>query len=258
MWNNIHPDMSEDSRLFHAGTAPLKGVKYGVNCFFNIHPLKVRGVLDGDMPLDLPSLANTEAQDRKEWSTVDPLVLAAESQLQPGQLQMFVHNSDPKMAVIPNCLSAGEADTLVKHSQRLSNSETTPEEMEVLTTIQNRLAGIAGEPLEHLENFFTAKYKPLAVPDGLSKTGDADYCKKFGGRIFFIFLGEVQESQGGELSFPRLGLQVRPRIGSAVFWTTLRKDGQRCLSTAHQPQSINFGELNYAIVTFGDSPPAIA
>lgn len=256
MWNNIHPDMSEDSRLIHAGTAPLKGIKYGVNCFFNIHPLKVRGVIDGDMPIDLPSLVNTEAQDRKEWATIDPLQLAAESQLAPGQLQMFVHSTDPKMAVIPNCLSEDEAASLVKHHNRESNDDIPAEEMDLLRTIQTRLASIAGEPLENIQNFYTAKYKPLVVPDGLSHTGENEYCKKYGGRMLFVVLGGVQENQGGELSFPRLGLQVKPRTGSAVYWTTLKKDGQRCLSTAHQPHSITSGELVYAICTFG--APAIA
>jgi prolyl 4-hydroxylase len=79
MWNNILPDGSEDSRLVHAGTAPLKGIKYGVNCFFNINPLKARGVIDGDTPVDAPALANTEAQDRSLWSTLDALQIAEEA-----------------------------------------------------------------------------------------------------------------------------------------------------------------------------------
>lgn len=257
MWNNIYPDGKEDSRLIHAGTAPLKGTKYGVNCFFSVKPLKVRGAVGGEMLLEAPPLANTEAQDRKEWSTVDALTLTSD-QGQSGDLQMFVYNRDPKLAVIPNCLSAEEVKAMRDHHNRSNNQAITDEELRTIGMIQNRLASIAGEPLENLDTFTTSKYRPGIIPDGLSQTGDVDYAKKYGRKMFFLFLGEAKENQGAELRFPRLGLQMRPRPGCAVFWSTEMSDGQRCLKTAHQPNELAFGDLHVAYCTFGDGSPASA
>lgn len=35
MWSNTLPDGQPDYRMKHAGLAPLKGIKYAVNCFIN-------------------------------------------------------------------------------------------------------------------------------------------------------------------------------------------------------------------------------
>merc|ERR1711933_649304 len=35
MWPNSVDGTKEDSRMVHAGRAPSKGVKYGINCFTN-------------------------------------------------------------------------------------------------------------------------------------------------------------------------------------------------------------------------------
>mmetsp|Transcript_46333 Transcript_46333/g.107848 ORF Transcript_46333/g.107848 Transcript_46333/m.107848 type:complete len:266 (+) Transcript_46333:46-843(+) len=35
IWPNARPDGSRDDLLMHQGLAPLTGVKYGINCFFN-------------------------------------------------------------------------------------------------------------------------------------------------------------------------------------------------------------------------------
>jgi prolyl 4-hydroxylase len=40
MWSNLGPDGKEDLRMIHRGVAPLTGVKYGVNCFFNDRPIR--------------------------------------------------------------------------------------------------------------------------------------------------------------------------------------------------------------------------
>ncbi|CAK0875174.1 unnamed protein product, partial [Prorocentrum cordatum] len=40
MWSNVL-DGQEDSRLLHAGRAPSLGVKYGVNCFFNVRDMRL-------------------------------------------------------------------------------------------------------------------------------------------------------------------------------------------------------------------------
>jgi prolyl 4-hydroxylase len=260
VWKNIKDDGTEDSRLIHAGVAPFSGVKYGVNCFFHTAPLKVRGVVGGEMPLEIP-LANREAQDRKDWSTLDALELLAEDgQGQTGAMKMFTYNADPKFAIIPNCLSADEVAAMIRHHERSSGSNDAipAEDLRILGTIQTRLAEIAGESLELLDVFNTSKYRPGLIPDGFSHTGEAGYGDKFGRKAFFIFLGEAKENQGGEVRFPRLGLQARPRSGTAVFWSSIMANGERSLTTAHQPNELVFGELHIALCVFGSGLAASA
>jgi len=251
MWPNIHEDGSEDSRLLHAGLAPLKGVKYGVNCFFNVKPLKVRGVIDGDSPVEVP-LLNKEAQERKEWATVDPLEVASSgSGGDPDKTQSFVFNVDPKLAIVPNCLSPDEVAAMLRHHARTSSATMPEEDARLLGTIQAKLASVAGVAPTTQKGFQTAKYRPGVIPDGLSHTGDAEYCKRFGDMNVFVYLEDVEETHGAELRFPRLGLQVRPRVGCAVVWSTLTSSGERCLSTAHQPNELHRGSLHIALCTFG-------
>lgn len=40
MWSNLDDDGKQDDRVIHRGVAPLGGVKYGVNCFFNDKPIR--------------------------------------------------------------------------------------------------------------------------------------------------------------------------------------------------------------------------
>eukprot|EP00746_Dinoflagellata_sp_MGD_P163186 gnl/MRDRNA2_/MRDRNA2_91092_c0_seq1.p1 gnl/MRDRNA2_/MRDRNA2_91092_c0~~gnl/MRDRNA2_/MRDRNA2_91092_c0_seq1.p1 ORF type:complete len:483 (-),score=85.60 gnl/MRDRNA2_/MRDRNA2_91092_c0_seq1:41-1489(-) len=40
MWSNLDEDGKQDDRMIHRGVAPLSGVKYGVNCFFNDKPIR--------------------------------------------------------------------------------------------------------------------------------------------------------------------------------------------------------------------------
>jgi len=260
-WKNIDQDGNEDDKAIHAGMPPREGTKYAVNCFFHKEPLRVRGVVGGAMPLKLPPLANTEAQDRKDWRTIDPLQLAAptggyESNAPPQGLTMFALQADPKLAVIPGFLSAPEIDALLKHCKSTGAEPPSAEEAQLLGDIQQRLAGTANEPLSMLEIFQTSRYCPGMVPSGLSHTGEYGYRSKVGHKNFFLFLEDAKPNQGGELRFPRVGIEVTPRAGAAVFWSTETEDNRTCLSTAHQPMGTFFGQLHVAFITFGRGPQA--
>merc|ERR1711924_516447 len=191
-----------------------------------------------------------------EWRTVDPMdVVSTDAKGQPEDLlRSFVFNVDPKLAIVPNCLSADEVAAMIRHHDRSSNQNIPEEDMQLLGNIQARLASIAGEPLSKLKGFLTAKYRPGVIPDGLSHTGDAEYGNKFGAKSVFVYLGEVEGNHGAEVRFPRLGLQVRSRAGCAVYWSTMTASGERCLSTAHQPNELHCGGLYIALCTFkGDN-----
>ncbi|BAM41170.1 uncharacterized protein TOT_030000433 [Theileria orientalis strain Shintoku] len=40
-WENLTSDGEMDHRLIHAGTTPKSGIKYVVNCFFNVEPVRL-------------------------------------------------------------------------------------------------------------------------------------------------------------------------------------------------------------------------
>merc|ERR1712080_102612 len=95
------------------------------------------------------------------------------------------------------------------------------ETLAVFGKIEVRLSAMAGMPVSHMDPIRVSKCDPKMLPDGQA-LADGDYAKRFGRKTVFIFLNDVQE--GGELRFPRLGLQVRPREGCAVMWSVTTDD----------------------------------
>lgn len=50
MWSNVLPgEDEEDARMLHAGRAPSLGIKYGVNCFFNMNTMRLTAAVGADV-----------------------------------------------------------------------------------------------------------------------------------------------------------------------------------------------------------------
>jgi hypothetical protein len=236
-------------RLVHAGLAPTHGIKYGVNCFFHKRPLKIRGVLDGEDPLGGQNNQKLREEDevKQPLHTFDPLAFIEDEETS-SQVRLFTVNVEPKLTIIPNLLTSAEAEALVAFNET-QGWKLSPSDEAVLIAVQSRIASVAGEPIP--QNCFNiAKCIAGVLPDGLFMTGNEEYCQRFGTKTVMIFLNEVLEDQGGELRFPRLGFQVRPRIGTAVMWSSIA-DGKQDLRTAHQGRKLSYGTLFTAFCTYG-------
>lgn len=247
IWSNALESGEKDLRLMHAGLAPKTSIKYGVNCFFHRKPLKYRGAVDGEDPLGGENYVKLREEDEEKGplSTVDPLTM----EVPDGQgLCLFTVNVEPKLSIVPKFLSTEEAEALILWNAKESWT-LEPSEERLLIAVQQRVASIAGEPVPQ-GGFKMAKCVAGILPDGLFMTGNDEYCSRFGTKTVMMFLNEVEDDQSGELRFPRLGLQVRPRVGCAVMWST-EVNGQRDLRTAHQGRKVSYGALHTAFCSFG-------
>lgn len=258
VWNNVLPNGDEDSRLVHAGMPPSKGVKFGVNCFFNRKPLLSRGCIGGDMPVEWNKLVNTEEQEREQWNAVDSANFREDDVGEaPGPLRLVTVNVDPKVSIVPNIVTAEEAGHMVEYGKTPKIRDPSPELKAIFGAVQLRLCAVAGEPYESLTDFQVAKYRPGVIPHGLSLAGDAEYAKKYGRKVIFVFLNDLEEGQlAGELRFPRLGFEVKPRARCGVLWSTMLANGESSLQAAHQPRAPSAGQLFSAIAIFGSTPPS--
>jgi len=115
-----------------------------------------------------------------------------------------------------------------------------------LRVIQLRFAAVSGNPqLAHFEPLVVLNYAPgeqyrphrdyLSPSDpGLAGPG------KQRATTLCCYLNEGM--RGGATSFPHVGVQVRPRLGSAVVFANLRPDGQPDPNSLHAGEPVSFGE----------------
>mmetsp|Transcript_83529 Transcript_83529/g.259472 ORF Transcript_83529/g.259472 Transcript_83529/m.259472 type:complete len:450 (+) Transcript_83529:124-1473(+) len=242
MWANVLSPGVEDSRTYHQGLPPRMGMKYGVNCFFNDKPLKQFEDADGDADGD--TLDATRV-------TVDPaqLLRDASGSLQPGQIRAFTVHRDPRLSVVPEFLLPDEAAALRAISEPGAPSQAELEELYPM--MEKRIALVAGLPLSHMERLRVAKCEQFMIPDGHAIVR-GDYSKKFGCKVVYIFLNDVDS--GGELTFPALHLQVKPREGCAVVWPVVNEHGEEDLRAAHQGRPPSSGCRHAAIAIFRSEP----
>eukprot|EP00933_Yihiella_yeosuensis_P029003 TRINITY_DN22743_c0_g1_i1.p1 TRINITY_DN22743_c0_g1~~TRINITY_DN22743_c0_g1_i1.p1 ORF type:complete len:468 (-),score=56.99 TRINITY_DN22743_c0_g1_i1:79-1482(-) len=168
----------------------------------------------------------------------------------PSSLRSFVVNQDPKMVVVPQFLSPGECAHLMEladgnwirslvgqlvtgkeadksddkvqtasvSSRTSSSSPLRPSQTAIMQRIEQRLAQLAGLPVDQLERLVVVRYAP-----GQQFTEHHD--GKFRPITVFIYLNELQEGDEGSTHFPHLGLQFVPREGCAVMWPNAQPDG---------------------------------
>ncbi|KAG7174894.1 Prolyl 4-hydroxylase subunit alpha-1-like 4 [Homarus americanus] len=103
------------------------------------------------------------------------------------------------------------------------------EDKEEAELLQTNLYGAGGHYIPHMD--FLALYRSLWESDNPVEK----LMKEFpnGDRVatFMIYMNKVEE--GGRTAFPRVGVSVEPREGSAVFWYNLLPSGKGDLRMLH-------------------------
>ena len=90
-----------------------------------------------------------------------------------------------------------------------------------------------GEGIQVLQYQVGQQYKPHFDYFDPKNSGSSKHLKRGGQRVgtFVVYLSDVEE--GGSTSFPDLGLDVYPRKGSAVYFSSVDESGKPCLLTRH-------------------------
>lgn len=178
--------------------------------------------------------------------------------------------SDPNVALLINVLSDDECKRLIELSAgKMRRSEVVDRatgrvevsgvrtsegthfeigENEIVARLERRLAAITGIALENGEPLQILHYRPggeyLPHHDYFdpNDSGSATHLRVGGQRIATVVVYLDDVAAGGATVFPTLGLSVRPRRGSAVYFEYFNRSGDvdpRCL---HAGAPVQAGE----------------
>jgi len=177
-------------------------------------------------------------------------------------LPMVLHK-DPLIVYFENFLSDHEVSEAEQHLSRMEfqpslvrgttaifrNSETAfctgaCNAAGIVQTIQKRVAAITNVPLDNFDYVQALRYKE-GMFYGVHHDERPEFrCLPCGSRIysFFVYLSDVKS--GGSTNFPRLGIQVRPSRGAALFFVNTKDEDpmQADPRTDHEGLVVSSGE----------------
>eukprot|EP00923_Selenidium_pygospionis_P018907 GHVN01033015.1.p1 GENE.GHVN01033015.1~~GHVN01033015.1.p1 ORF type:complete len:388 (+),score=33.38 GHVN01033015.1:2326-3489(+) len=159
----------------------------------------------------------------------EEVIKICEGRWRPSLTSKGVMNSDPSNYV------GGQSTNRTSWSVRLGVGEHP-----LVSVIERRVAAAARLPLNQLECLVVVRYEPGQV---FREHHDGDFRTK----TVLLYLSDVE--RGGETSFPALGIQIRPKIGSAVSWCNVLSDGAADLRTSHSGDPPLIG-TKYAVNCF--------
>jgi hypothetical protein len=216
MWSNVVGDM-EDSRMLHAGLAPSKAVKYGVNCFFNVNEMRHLAQFTPDAPFE-------------DLTTVHVSELSSKS----SQVVAYRLCPNPKLIAVPGFLQTAECFALLELAACAGKTEREPQggqmlasrdpfanatrtlrllktaETPLIKEIEERLAGVAGLGLDYLGPLRLVAASPQL---GLNNRG----C---GPKTAHVCLSKSRS----QVIFPKLGVRLILEEGDLIMWPNVNWD----------------------------------
>ncbi len=187
-----------------------------------------------------------------------------------GDIPILFALETPRIVLFQHFLSDEECDQLIALGQHrlkrspVVNPETGEEnlisartsegamfqvgEHALIAKIEARIAQATGVPVEHGEGFQVLHYQPGGEYQphfdffNPGRSGEARQLEVGGQRVatLVIYLNSVQA--GGATGFPKLGLEVAPVKGNAVFFVYKRPDGTLDEDTLHAGLPVERGE----------------
>jgi len=115
----------------------------------------------------------------------------------------------------------------------------------MILPLLHRGAMLLGLPYSNVETVFVTRYQA-----GEYYKGHEDFFPGFhGDRLYtiLIYLNDLEPDQGGNTTFERLGISVRPKLGRAVSWTNRNPDGTGHPETRHEAMPVAEGAVKWAI-----------
>ncbi|MBF6991097.1 MULTISPECIES: 2OG-Fe(II) oxygenase [Cupriavidus] len=186
------------------------------------------------------------------------------------QVPILFRLASPQIRLYQQLLSADECDALVALSRgRLArspvvNPDTGDEnlidartsmgamfqvgEHALIERIEARIAAVTGVPAEHGEGLQILNYKPGGEYQphfdffNPQRPGEARQLTVGGQRIATLVIYLNTPAAGGATAFPRLGLEVAPVKGNAVYFSYLLPDGMLDERTLHAGLPVAEGE----------------
>jgi prolyl 4-hydroxylase len=114
-----------------------------------------------------------------------------------------------------------------------------------LLDVACRAAALTGLPYTNLEGVYVTRYL-----DGGYYDEHVDYGPDFRvDRLYtvLLYLNDMEPIHGGSTAFPRLNVEVQPRIGRAVSWTNMNPDRSPHLESSHIAMPVKPGGEKWTI-----------
>ncbi|XP_051721126.1 prolyl 4-hydroxylase subunit alpha-2-like isoform X2 [Ctenopharyngodon idella] len=166
-----------------------------------------------------PRLMYAPVKEEVEWD--EPRIIRYHDIISDREIEILKNISKPQ-------LSRSRIRHLRVSNLRTSQSVFLEEDNTVLSRISQNIADITGLSMESAESLHVQNY-------GIGGRFEPHYdaWDDENGRIatFLIYMSDVEI--GGATVFPEVGVALKPKKGSAVFWYNLQKNGRVDLDTQH-------------------------
>uniref|UniRef100_A0A672RZC7 Prolyl 4-hydroxylase subunit alpha-1-like n=1 Tax=Sinocyclocheilus grahami TaxID=75366 RepID=A0A672RZC7_SINGR len=165
-----------------------------------------------------PRLMYAPVKEEVEWD--EPRIIRYHDIISDREIEILKNISRPQ-------LSRAETTRGVSKT-RTAQGVFLEEDTIVVAPISQRIADITGLSMDSAEELYVQNY-------GIGGRYEPHYDEwdNENGRIatFLIYMSDVQI--GGATVFPEVGVALKPKKGSAVFWYNLHKNGDVDLYTEH-------------------------
>lgn len=212
-----------------------------------LHPLKEKcGFIAKITPsVAIPQIAieNNDIEiDGKTYPLIfvnqHPLVVGIANFLTPDECQGLIDYADNKF-IKAQIIDETTGNLLEVPDRTSMNASFKRGETELIRTIENRIAKLInwevekGEPIQVLRYQIGGEYKPHYDWFNPNNEGGKKHLARAGQRVgtFLMYLSDVET--GGATAFTRLGLEVRPRAGMALYFADILPDGEIDRTTQH-------------------------
>lgn len=171
----------------------------------------------------------------------DPRIILLHNFLSPNECKLLIEMATPRMR-----RSTVQTKTLEKHPDRTSfTCNLNKKENSTVSTIEQRATAVTGYPTNNLEPLQVVRYTPSQFYKPhydyfpKNKQGTVEALKRGGQRTItlFVYLNDlIKDELGGQTSFPKLNLAVKPSAGTALVFPNLLADG------TEDPRMLHGGE----------------
>lgn len=168
----------------------------------------------------------------------NPRVQVFDGLLTPQECEELVALSEARME--PSTVIDDQSGTAVAHADRTSAGASFQRgEFELLARLEARIAHLLHWPVDHGEGLQVLRYAPGSEYKAHfdyfdpGKPGNAEHLAQGGQRVGTLIMYLCDVDAGGSTRFPALGLEVRPRLGSAVFFADVDASGDIDPRTLH-------------------------
>uniref|UniRef100_A0A7S2WFP1 Fe2OG dioxygenase domain-containing protein n=1 Tax=Rhizochromulina marina TaxID=1034831 RepID=A0A7S2WFP1_9STRA len=170
----------------------------------------------------------------------DPWIVTFDNFLNASEADALYHSVDNfvRSTDTGSYNKFGEAEKLVSRSRTSENAwcregcDNNP----LVQSIIQRIEAVTTVPYENFEQFQVLRYREGQYYKVHHDFGPHQVNLACGPRIltFFLYLSDVEE--GGETHFPKLGIKVKPKLGRALLWPSVKD------SDVNKQESLTFHE----------------